>query len=166
MSCVFDHVCSLGAQLREHRIQIADPEVEHGLLGAGPEVAGLGLERREDRQPGFLTPQAVLIGVQAQAIAVPRAQGRRTAARMKYPPIPLTRSMPLSCQDDDRGWHHTMARFTPRPNHGNSLDLEDDLAEEVAGDHGLETVAGLTQREDPVDQGPRAGLLAEPGQAA
>jgi hypothetical protein len=70
-------VRSLGAQLREHRIQVADPEVEHGLLGAGPEVVGLGLERREHRQPGSLTPQAVLIGVQAQAIAIPRAQGRR-----------------------------------------------------------------------------------------
>ena len=71
------HVRSLGAQLREHRIQVADPEVEHGLLGAGPEVVGLGLERREHRRPGFLTPQAVLIGVQAQAIAIPRAQGHR-----------------------------------------------------------------------------------------
>src|SRR6516162_7892840 len=56
------HVRSLGAQLREHRVQVADPEVEHGLLGAGPEVAGIGLERREHRQPGSLTPQAVLIG--------------------------------------------------------------------------------------------------------
>src|SRR5437588_496401 len=28
---LFGHVRSLGAQLREHRIQIADPEVEHGL---------------------------------------------------------------------------------------------------------------------------------------
>ena len=71
------HVRSLGGQLREHRIQVADPEVEHGLLGAGPEVAGPGLERREHRQAGSLTPQAVLIGVQAQAIAIPRAQGRR-----------------------------------------------------------------------------------------
>jgi multicomponent Na+:H+ antiporter subunit D len=62
---LFSHVRSLGAQLREHRIQVADPEVEHGLLGTGPEVAGLGLERREHRQPGSLTPLAVLIGVQA-----------------------------------------------------------------------------------------------------
>src|SRR6059036_817176 len=65
------------AQLREHRIQVAGPEVEHGLLGAGPEVVGLGIERREHRRPGFLAPQAVLVGVQAQAIAIPRAQGRR-----------------------------------------------------------------------------------------
>ena len=71
------HVRSHGAQLRDHRIQVADPEVEHGLLGAGPEVAGLRFERREHRRPGSLTPQAVLIRVQAQAIAIPRAQGRR-----------------------------------------------------------------------------------------
>jgi hypothetical protein len=51
--------------LREHRIQVADTEVEHRLLGAGAEVLGLGLESREYCHPGFLTPQAVLIGVQA-----------------------------------------------------------------------------------------------------
>src|SRR5690349_9888401 len=74
---VLGHLRSFGTQLRDHRVQVADAEVEHRLLGAGPEVAGLGLERREYRRPGFLAPQAVLIGVQAQAIAVPRAQGRR-----------------------------------------------------------------------------------------
>src|SRR5690242_18582994 len=77
---VFSHVRSLGTQLRDHGVQVADPEVEHGLLRTGPEVAGLGLERREYRRPGFLAPQAVLIGVQTQAIAIPRAQGRRRAA--------------------------------------------------------------------------------------
>jgi hypothetical protein len=46
----------IAALFDEHRIQVADPEVEHGLLGAGPEVAGPGLERREHRQPAFLTP--------------------------------------------------------------------------------------------------------------
>src|SRR5262249_48321071 len=69
------HVRSLGAQLREHRIQVTDPEVEHGLLGAGPEIPGLGLERREYRRPGSLMPHAGLIGVQAQAIAIPRTEG-------------------------------------------------------------------------------------------
>jgi hypothetical protein len=30
---------------------------------------------------------------------------------MKYPPIPSTRSTPLSCQDGGRaGWHHTITR--------------------------------------------------------
>ena len=62
---LFRHVRSLGAQLREHRIQVTDAKVEHGLLGARPEVVGLGLERREHRRPGNLAPQAVLIGVQA-----------------------------------------------------------------------------------------------------
>jgi hypothetical protein len=28
---LLSHVRSLGAQLREHRIQVADPEVEHGV---------------------------------------------------------------------------------------------------------------------------------------
>src|SRR6202020_2061483 len=59
------------------RIQVADPEVEHDLLGPGPEVVGLGLERREHRRPVFLTPEAVLIGVEAEGIAVPGAQGDR-----------------------------------------------------------------------------------------
>src|SRR5215469_6088937 len=67
----FGHVRSLGAQLREHGVQVADPEVEHGLLGAGPEVPGFGLECREHRRPASLPPQAVVVGVQAQAIAVP-----------------------------------------------------------------------------------------------
>jgi len=58
---------------------------EHGLLGAGPEVAGPGLERREHRRPGSLTPQAILIGVQAQAIAIPRAQGRRVSGPHEVP---------------------------------------------------------------------------------
>jgi hypothetical protein len=61
----FGHLRSLGTQLREHRIQVADPEVEHRLLGAGAEVVGFGLERREHRRTGSLMPQAVLIGVQA-----------------------------------------------------------------------------------------------------
>src|SRR6185437_13078832 len=82
---VFSHVRSLGTQLRDHGIQVTDPEVEHGLLGAGPEVAGLGLERREYRRPGFLAPQAVLIGVQTQAIAIPRAQGRRVGGAHEVP---------------------------------------------------------------------------------
>src|SRR4051812_4312494 len=68
------HARALGAQLREHRVQVANPEVEHRLLSARPEVVGLGLERREHRRAGCLVPQAVLIGVQSQAIAVPRAQ--------------------------------------------------------------------------------------------
>jgi hypothetical protein len=42
-----------------------DTEVDHDLLVTGPEVVGLGFERREHRRRGFLTPQAVLIGVQA-----------------------------------------------------------------------------------------------------
>src|SRR5215471_13518027 len=79
------HVRSAGAQLLQHRIQVADPEVQHDLLGAGPEVGGPGLERREHRRPGSLTPQAVLIRVQAQAIATPPAQGRRVGGPQEVP---------------------------------------------------------------------------------
>ena len=48
------HVRSLGAQLREHHIQVADPEVEHGLLGARTEVVGPGFEHLDSisRSPG------------------------------------------------------------------------------------------------------------------
>src|SRR5215471_4166529 len=62
------HVRSPGAQLREHRVQVADTEVEHRLLSTGAEILGVGLEGCEHRRPGFRTPQAVFIGVQAQAI--------------------------------------------------------------------------------------------------
>jgi hypothetical protein len=44
------------------------------LLRGRPEVVGIGLERRENRATGLLTPQAVLVGVQTEAVAVPRAQ--------------------------------------------------------------------------------------------
>ena len=37
----------------------------------------LWLERREYGQPASLPPQAVLVGVQTQAVAIPRAQGCR-----------------------------------------------------------------------------------------
>src|SRR5438132_10898919 len=46
------------------------------------------------------------------------------------------------------------------------LQGEDDLAEQVTRDHGLEAVAGLRQRQDPVDHRADPGLLAEPGQPA
>jgi hypothetical protein len=52
---LFSHVRSRGAKLREHRTQVAEPEVEHGLLGTGPEVVGLGLERREPQPCGRST---------------------------------------------------------------------------------------------------------------
>src|SRR5450432_3622085 len=52
------HVGSVGPQLREHRVEVAYPEVEHGLLAAGPEVVGVGLEGREDRRPCLLAPLA------------------------------------------------------------------------------------------------------------
>src|ERR1700685_3171282 len=65
--------------------KVADPEVEHRLLGAGPEIIGPGLECREHRWPWFLTPQAVLIGVQTQAIAVPGAEGSRVSGPHEVP---------------------------------------------------------------------------------
>ena len=130
------HVRSLGAQLREHRIQVADPEVEHGLLGAGPEVAGPGLERREYRRPGSLTPQAVLIGVQAQAIAIPRAQGRRVGGPHEVPAdskhtfhaaiLPGRRSgglAPRHC----RLCHHRAARAPRQPPHPADADRPEQI---------------------------------------
>lgn len=66
---VLGHVRSLGAQLREHRIQFAHPEVEDGLRGARPEVVGPG--DPDVANTGCPTPQAVLVSVQAQTGAVP-----------------------------------------------------------------------------------------------
>ena len=60
---LFSHVRALQAQLREHRVHIPDSEVDHGLLGSGPEVVGLGLERRKHGQSNHLTPQTDLIRV-------------------------------------------------------------------------------------------------------
>ena len=59
-------------------------------------------------------------------------------------------------------------RATPgsRPGRTDPLEGEDDLAEQVAGDHGLETVARLGQRQHPVDDRAGPGLLEEPGQPA
>src|SRR4051794_12929156 len=82
------HVRALGAQLGEHRVEVADPEVEHGLLVPGPEVARLGLERREHRRPAVLTPEAVLVGVQAQAFAVPGAESLRVTSAQEVPTDP------------------------------------------------------------------------------
>jgi hypothetical protein len=96
-----------------------NPEVDHGLLGTGPEVVGLGLERREHRHPGFLTPPAVLIGLQAQEIAIPRVQGHRVGSPHEVSTDPkhtfhVAIMQDGDLQDGDRaGWHHTVARFTP-----------------------------------------------------
>ena len=57
MSCVSSATSApLARSCGEHRIQVADTEVEHRLLGAGPEVVGLGLERRE--RPSARVPDA------------------------------------------------------------------------------------------------------------
>src|SRR3954471_12061755 len=56
-------ISTLGPQLGEHRVEVADPEVDHRLLRAGPEVVGVGLERREHREAGVLLPRAVLVGL-------------------------------------------------------------------------------------------------------
>src|SRR5207244_35450 len=82
------YVCAPGAQLGEHRIQVAGPEVEHRLLGGGPEVAGPGLEGREHRRAVALLPHAVLVGVQPQAVPVPGAQGRRVRGPQEVPTDP------------------------------------------------------------------------------
>src|SRR3569833_4755474 len=79
------HVRALGAQLGEHRVQVTDTEVEHRLLGAGAEVIGVGLERREHRRPDVLVPQAVLIGGQSQVIAIPGTQGDRVGSPQEVP---------------------------------------------------------------------------------
>src|SRR6185312_6874405 len=59
-------------------------------------------------------------------------------------------------------------RATPgsRPERTDPLEGEDDLAEQVAGDHGLETVPRLGQRQHPVDDRAGPGLLEEPSQPA
>jgi hypothetical protein len=109
---LLNHVCSMRAELRKHRIKVADTEVEHRLLRAGAEVFGLGLERREDRHPGSLTPKAVLVGVQAQAIAIPRTQGYRVnraqkiSANAKHTFHMATLPVPRSPRPDGLGYQN------------------------------------------------------------
>jgi len=40
---------------------------------------------------------AVFVGVDAQAVSIQALRAAGSAARMKCPPIPSTRSMPLGC---------------------------------------------------------------------
>ncbi len=74
---VVDDIGALVAELGEHGVEVADPEVEHGLLRSRPEVVGPGFERREDGGARLLLPQAVLVGIEAEAVPVPGAQRRR-----------------------------------------------------------------------------------------
>src|SRR5262249_23209454 len=64
------------------------PEVDHRLLGARPEVLGLRLERCEHRRPVLLVPEAILVGVKAEAIAVPGAEGDRVGSPHEVPTDP------------------------------------------------------------------------------
>src|SRR5215813_8938690 len=101
-----------------------------------------------------------------------RAAG--SAARRKYPPMPSTRSMPLSCQDGDpAGWHHTIAAFAARLNRGGNSsgadrrlgtgsphDQTDQQAEEEAEDvchvgHAAAT-GGEAERVGPLQHEPQA----------
>jgi hypothetical protein len=72
---VINDVGALGSQLREHGIEVVNPEVDHRRLGAGAEVVGLIFERGEDSRARRLVPQAVVIGVQAQNLSVSVAKG-------------------------------------------------------------------------------------------
>jgi hypothetical protein len=73
------------SQLREHRVQVPDPEVQHGLLGVRTEVVGPGLKCREDRKSLPLTPYTVVIGVKPQEIPLPGRKRRRVSGSQEVP---------------------------------------------------------------------------------
>src|SRR3954454_4872816 len=79
------YVCPLAPQLRKHRVEVANPEVEHGLLLVRSEVAGPGLERCKHRRAGFRIPQTVLVCVQPEAVSVPRPECRRVGGAQEVP---------------------------------------------------------------------------------
>jgi hypothetical protein len=71
------------AKLRHHGVQITDSKVEHGLLGARSEVVGVDLEGRENGGTHLLVPETVLVGLEAETLSVPGAQGRRICGTEK-----------------------------------------------------------------------------------
>jgi AcrR family transcriptional regulator len=73
------------AQLGQHGVQVADPEVEHGLLGGRAEVVGVGRERRERGDARLRMPDAVLVGVEAEGLAVPGPEGFRVFGSEEVP---------------------------------------------------------------------------------
>ena len=67
-----------GLPNREHRIQVADPEVEHGLLGAGPEAARTrrdGHGRHRVLRPGRRRPMDVVVALLTLSIALGNGAG-------------------------------------------------------------------------------------------
>src|SRR5689334_4041966 len=101
----------------------------------------------------------------APALATRMRKGRAPAppGRPPLPPALLT-TPPLTLRSPTT----LPRRATPgsRPGRTDPLEGEDDLAEQVAGDHGLEAVARLGQRQHPVDDRAGPGLLEKPGQPA
>jgi hypothetical protein len=67
------------AELGDHGVQVADPEVQHpGLLGAAEGLA-VGWERREDRWALLLPPRSLLVArrrrVDAKVVGLPAGRG-------------------------------------------------------------------------------------------
>src|SRR5205823_13505406 len=85
------------------------------------------------------------------ALATRKRKGRPPTTLPVMPRLPTPRS-------------RTTLLLRATPARTDPLEGEDDLAEQVAGDHGLEAVARLGQRQHPVDDRAGPGLLEEPGQ--
>jgi len=69
-----DYVGAVLAELQEHGVQVADPEVHHRLLGTSAEIVGPDLERGKYSDACFLVPHAVLIGIETEAFPIPGTQ--------------------------------------------------------------------------------------------
>src|SRR5262249_30906765 len=101
-----------------------------------------GLERREHRRPGLLAPQAVPIDVQTEAIAIPRAQGRRVGGPHEVP-------------TDSKHTFHAASL---------SRVASDPISERDAVDAALELAAAQARRYlDGIDQAPVFPADAEQG---
>lgn len=68
-----------GLKLRDHRIEVTDPEIDHPLLFRPPEIFRAVIERRKNGHPGVLLPATRLIAVgnriYAEVFLIPARQG-------------------------------------------------------------------------------------------
>lgn len=75
-----------GVELREHLVEVGDPEVEHSLLFGASEIPCVLGERGEDRRPGFLPPDFLGSIGDAEVVRVPFTRSTKTSRSFRSTP--------------------------------------------------------------------------------